>query len=57
MNCLHKLQYYHLVSRCELVSRKIRNTILHYSIYRRILDRKCRMKGINNYMIIPGNLR
>ena len=42
---------------CEVVSRKMRYIIVHYNIYRRILDRKCRMKGINNYMTIPGSLR
>jgi len=41
---------------CEVVSRKMRYIIVHYNIYRRILDRKCRMKGINNYMTIPGSL-
>ena len=35
----------------------LRNLIVHYGVYKAILDRICRRKRINNYMVLPETLR
>jgi len=44
------------IIRCENSSKHLFEIIIHMNIYKRILDRECKVKGINNYMRIPPNI-
>ena len=35
----------------------LRDCIVYYGVYRRMLDRMCWKKRINNYMLLPETLR
>ena len=43
--------------RCEMVCSTLHNLIVSYGVYKRILDRICRRKRINNYMVMPEMVR
>jgi len=42
---------------CELVCRQFRDIIIHYNIYKSMLDSICRRKRINNYMVLSDKAR
>ena len=35
----------------------LQGLIVHYGVYKAMLDRICRRKKINNYMVLPETLR
>lgn len=39
--------------RCEIVCKSIKNIIIDFNVYQRILDQKCKKQNINNYMLLP----
>ena len=43
--------------RCESTSAWLRDVIIKFHIYQRILDRKCRLQRVNNYMLLPVDIR
>ena len=42
--------------RCEASCSMLRGLIVYYGVYKSILDRICRRKRINNYMLLPVGL-
>jgi len=56
VNILEYLDILEII-KCERVCRSFLGVIINLSVYRGILDRKCRLRNINNYMIIPTDLR
>lgn len=45
-----------IVIRCESTSAWLREIIIKFHIYQRILDRKCRLQRVNNYMLLPVDI-
>ena len=37
--------------------RRVRDLIVYYGVYKAMLDRICRRKRINNYMVMPDTVR
>ena len=35
----------------------LRDVIIYYGVYKGMLDRICKRKGINNYMVMPDTVR